>query len=87
MWRQACEAVGFDEPFRSVTPQVWRRTTGGSLSAEAAEWLASMFDHYDRYGLVGSSLPLTELLGRQPASLTEHLQRHAAHIRTGTASR
>jgi hypothetical protein len=32
-----------------------------------------MFDHYDRYGLVGSSLPLERLLGRPPTSLDDHL--------------
>lgn len=86
-WQQACDAVGRVEPFRSVTAQAWRRTTGRSLPAATVDRLARMFEHYDQYGLVGSSLPLTELLGRQPASLAEHLQRHAAHIRSSTAHR
>lgn len=84
-WREACEAVGIDEPFRSVTRQRWRQTTGARLPDTTAEWLVSMFDHYDDHGLVGSSLPLTKLLERPPTSLPEHLQRHAVHVRSSTA--
>lgn len=72
-WEQACEVLGIDVPFRTVSPQRWRRTAGAGLADETADWLMRMFEHYDAYGLEGSSAPLRALLGRPPISFMDHL--------------
>jgi NAD(P)H dehydrogenase (quinone) len=74
-WARAAEAVGVDPTYRSVSPARWRATTGADLPDVVGDRLERMFDHYDRYGLVGSPRPLADLLGRSAVTLDEHLAR------------
>lgn len=76
-WARAAEALGVDPTYHSVTPARWRATTGADLPELAATRLERMFEHYDRYGLVGSPRPLADLLGRPAVTLDEHLARGA----------
>lgn len=72
-WAQACAALDLTAPYRHVDASQWQRTAGRQAPEPAAGWLVSMFEYYDRHGLVGSSLPLARLLGRPPRSLAAFL--------------
>ena len=51
------------------------RTRNGTLPSYQFECLTAMFAYYDEYGLVGSSVTLTELIGREPIHAIEALRR------------
>ena len=51
------------------------RTRNGTLPSYQFECLTAMFAYYDEYGLVGSSVTLTELIGREPIHAIEAIRR------------
>lgn len=73
-WDRVCNVLGLDEPYVQQSPAQWRATVGASLDAQAADWLESMFVHYDQFGLQGSALALRALLGREPTTLDSWLE-------------
>ena len=55
-----------------------RRIDPATLPPEAAA-LRPMFDHYDRYGLVGSPFTLSAILGREARSLRNYFEELAGN--------
>ncbi len=49
------------------------RADHGTLPKYQFETLAAMFAHYDTYGLVGSTLTITDLIGRKPTNAVDAL--------------
>ena len=51
------------------------KSRNSTLPSYQFECLAAMFSYYDEHGLIGSSLTLTELIGRQPIHAVDALRR------------
>lgn len=66
-------ALGREVTPVAITPEAWR-TLNPQLDSQRADALLRMFAYYDRYGLVGSTRILRNLLSREPRSLQEYLQ-------------
>ena len=47
----------------------------GGLDDERIEVLSAMFRYYERHGLVGSSMVLRWLLGREPCTFRQFVER------------
>ncbi len=70
------EVLGKPVKAEGQSPDVWEqaaRTSG--MNEYARQTLLKMFKFYDSYGLVGSPSVLTWLLGRQPTTFREFVQR------------
>jgi hypothetical protein len=59
---------------QSQTVDTWKAVNHG-LGDYQINALSKMFLYYDKYGLVGNSNTIENLLGRQPASFEEFLGR------------
>ncbi|MGJ9423961.1 SDR family oxidoreductase [Aeromicrobium sp. CF3.5] len=78
--RVAEAILGTPVPAERIDPAAWsaaQRTATGDdrLDDRQVSWLSSMFDYYDRHGLLCGAVPLTALLGRQPTTVEATLRR------------
>ncbi len=58
-----------------IDPADWAANQGAGLDPRVRDWLLSMFDYYDNYGLLVGSLPLEAILGRTPTGIQTALRR------------
>ena len=72
-----CAALGENMAFEQIALADWRENAERSgLSEYAIETLSAMFRYYDAHGLVGNPTVLKALIGRNPTSLAEFVERH-----------
>ncbi len=70
------EVLGRDVRAEKIETDEWRSNAGKTgMPPYAIETLTEMFAYYDRFGLWGNPLVLTDLLGRMPTALEEFIQR------------
>ena len=68
--------LGRDVRAEKISVEGWKeRAMASGLSEYSVETLIRMFDHYDRYGLVGNSHVLRSLIGRSPTTFEEFIKR------------
>lgn len=58
-----------------IDPADWAANQSAGLEPRVRDWLLSMFDYYDHYGLLVGSLPLEAILARTPTGIKAALQR------------
>ena len=73
--RLAAEILGVDVSAERIEACEWSTTQGTQLDPRETDWLAAMFDYYDKHGLLCGSLALRSLLERRPTTVEEALRR------------
>lgn len=73
--RAAASVLGRDVAVHRISTDQWAAGPGAGLDARERDWLMAMFDYYDDHGLQCGALGLRAILGREPHSVTQVLQR------------
>jgi hypothetical protein len=67
------EALGRSVEAVEISRAQWRRDT--EIEADRADILLSMFEYYAEHGFWGNQRVLAGLLGREPTTFVQYLQR------------
>lgn len=72
------DVLGRPVAAETMTVDQWEANLPGPLPAYNRNALIKMYDHYDRYGLVGNPLALNAILNRKPRMIHDFLRDLAA---------